>query len=208
MNIISRILSTLLHPLLMPVYGIFIIFFHTYLLVLNLPFKLFILAGVFLFTCIIPALCIYILYKIKAISSVTLNDRKDRLYPYIICQLSYISCCRSSSATAAIMGNPGLFLGAAISVIISIIINRWWKISAHLAGIGGVVALIYFLTGSQLMLPSFPLFLIVLWTLLAGALGSARIYMGRHTLGQVLAGFANGFFWVYICTAFLLKYQL
>jgi hypothetical protein len=102
----------------------------------------------------------------------------------------------------------GLFLGAAISVIISIIINRWWKISAHLAGIGGVVALIYFLTGSQLMLPSFPLFLIVLWTLLAGALGSARIYMGRHTLGQVLAGFANGFFWVYICTAFLLKYQL
>lgn len=208
MNIISRILSTLLHPLLMPVYGIFIIFFHTYLLVLNLPFKLFILAGVFLFTCIIPALCIYILYKIKAISSVTLNDRKDRLYPYIICLLSYISCALFLISQAMPLWVTGLFLGAAISVIISIIINRWWKISAHLAGIGGVVALIYFLTGSQLMLPSFPLFLIVLWTLLAGALGSARIYMGRHTLGQVLAGFANGFFWVYICTAFLLKYQL
>ncbi len=208
MNIISRILSTLLHPLLMPVYGIFIIFFHTYLLVLNLPFKLFILAGVFLFTCIIPALCIYILYKIKAISSVTLNDRKDRLYPYIICLLSYISCALFLISHAMPLWVTGLFLGAAISVIISIIINRWWKISAHLAGIGGVVALIYFLTGSQLMLPSFPLFLIVLWTLLAGALGSARIYMGRHTLGQVLAGFANGFFWVYICTAFLLKYQL
>lgn len=34
--------------------------------------------------------------------------------------------------------------------------------------------------------------------LLAGAVCSARVVMGRHTLGQVAAGFLNGFLWVAI----------
>ncbi len=34
--------------------------------------------------------------------------------------------------------------------------------------------------------------------ILAGAVMTARVYLGRHTLWQVLAGCANGFICVYL----------
>ena len=40
----------------------------------------------------------------------------------------------------------------------------------------------------------------VVWVLLAGILGSARVWLGRHTVGQVMAGYAVGFLSVYLLT--------
>ena len=36
--------------------------------------------------------------------------------------------------------------------------------------------------------------------ILAGIVGTSRLILNCHTLGQVLAGTLNGFFWVFILT--------
>ena len=76
------------------------------------------------------------------------------------------------------------------------VINRWWKISVHSAGIAGLVAMQLHLLLYDYSLPSTFAWLLVA-VALAGMLGSARIWLGRHTLGQVLAGYAVGFCAVY-----------
>ena len=65
-----------------------------------------------------------------------------------------------------------------------------WKISLHLTGMGAVVALLVVMNvvgvGNMLV----PLMVAILC---AGALASARLYLGCHNGWQVLAGFCGGF---------------
>ena len=75
--------------------------------------------------------------------------------------------------------------------------NLWWKISAHSAGFGGIIALLLFMQTDGVQ--AFNLIWITCAViLLAGLVGSARLYLERHTLGQVAVGFLNGYFCVKI----------
>ena len=77
------------------------------------------------------------------------------------------------------------------------IVNRWWKISAHAAALGGIVALLFRIVASH-----YALFNMNVWLsgaiIVTGMVMTARVYLGRHTLWQVLAGCANGFLCVYL----------
>jgi len=85
-------------------------------------------------------------------------------------------------------------------VLIMALINLKWKISAHMAGIGGVVALIYQI--HAMGLSAFDLlWLLCLAVLVAGALGSARLALKRHNTWQVLAGAVVGF----LCVSLTMK---
>ena len=69
--------------------------------------------------------------------------------------------------------------------------DRWWKISAHMAGMAGVVALIYNM--HVLTTEAFNLiWVLTVAVVLCGLLGSARMILGRHSLNQVVAGAVNG----------------
>ena len=83
--------------------------------------------------------------------------------------------------------------GGALACAVSFVVNLKWKISAHMAGVSGIVALLFELHSPASRLEAFDLSWI-LWVsiLLAGMLGSSRMVLGRHTLGQVLAGAVNG----------------
>ena len=75
------------------------------------------------------------------------------------------------------------------------------KISKHITGIEGVIAFIERLRMDGLA--AFNIYwLVCAIIILAGILGTSRIYMNRHTFWQVVAGFANG----YICVYFVSKF--
>ena len=83
-------------------------------------------------------------------------------------------------------------VGSAVTVLIMALINLKWKISAHMAGIGGVVALVYQIHVQGLS--AFDLFWMLCITIMvAGLLGSARLVLNRHDAWQVLAGVVVGF---------------
>lgn len=83
-------------------------------------------------------------------------------------------------------------LGASVALAITVVVNRWWKISAHATAIGGLVALSIVLS----MLPDMPLsmvWLVASTFLAAGITCTARLILQCHTPAQVYLGFANGF---------------
>ena len=90
------------------------------------------------------------------------------------------------------------FCGGAIAGAINLIINFKWKISAHAAGMAGVAAIL--LRMAHELPDTANITWLVIWLILTGILGASRIWLRRHTLSQVLAGYLNGFLCVWLMT--------
>ena len=180
MKLLATILSTIFHPLLMPTYGIAIALYTSYMRVFGDRLLGIIVIGVLLTTCILPSLGIFILYKTGHISDFRLHNRT---VCYIACYLYLYR-----------FGIPNWILsfiaGAIVSLIISLFINRYWKISAHMVAAGAMAVLVFLMSIYRLMLTPYIFPLQITIILLAGLIGSSRILLNRHTIGQVGAGFA------------------
>ena len=197
---LARFASAMLSPMLMPTYGVLLVLWTSYMSSLDLGLRVTILLVIFGITCILPMFFIAMLHQFKIIKDKRLISSKERLYPYIFALLCYIGACFYLDHVHA----PKWFImfcaGGTLAVVVSLVVNLWWKISAHMAGICGIVALIYYM--HLQMLEAFSLlWVMVVAVLLAGALGSARIILKRHTFWQVMAGAANG----YICVKLMMS---
>lgn len=196
---LSTAVSWLMSPLLMPVYGIVLVFMLTLYSYVPMGVKLgftLIVAGV---TIILPMLTVLLLKHLGMVSEIGLNNQKERTLPYLIT----ILCMGGTGVFLAIKGFPlwvvMFYAGGALAGLIEAIINNWWKISAHAAGVAGLVAMLVRMSHTPMVNPDVLTWLIVA-VACAGLTGSARLWLGRHTLGQVLAGYAVGFCSVYFLT--------
>ncbi|MDO5571507.1 MAG: hypothetical protein Q4F97_08615 [Bacteroidales bacterium] len=199
MKYISHFFSTILHPLLMPLYGALILLYYVSFGILPPKLQLTGILIVALSTLVIPALGIFTLYIFNVVKSMSLYARKDRLYPYIITLMCYSFCAlvfyRMNFPTYIV----GVIIGGFISLFIDSIITLFWKISAHMTGIGGLLAVSTIIYQTNYI----PLYLYLGIIVLAGILGTSRIYLKCHTLGQVLSGTINGFVCIYFSTLYL-----
>ena len=89
MKFLARFFSTILHPLFMPYYGITLIFIFSYMQIYPAQIKLTVALSILGLTGLLPGIGIFALYKFKQIQSVGLNNRKERLIPYLITVISY-----------------------------------------------------------------------------------------------------------------------
>ena len=192
MNKLASLLSTVFHPLLMPTYGIAIALYTSYMRIFGDRLLGIVIVGVLLTTCILPSLGIYILYKLGHISDFRLHERTERTIPYLINFACYVACYLYLYRFGIPSWIIAFIAGAIVALIISLFINRYWKISAHMVAAGSMVTLVFLMSFYSLMLTPYILPLQIASVLLAGAIGSSRILLKRHTLGQVGAGFALG----------------
>lgn len=196
---VSHFLSWVLVPMLMPVYGTLMAF---NLSILNFAptyqkwiFTLIVAA----INIMVPALAILLLKRLGVVNDVDLNQRRERTVPYIV----VILCMAATAIFFWIKGAPiwlvMFFAGGAAAGIIELSVNFRWKISAHSAGIAGIVALLIRILQTGVAMPSTLAWLMVTIAL-TGLLGSARIWLGRHTIWQVAGGMTVGFCCVYFLT--------
>jgi hypothetical protein len=195
--ILPRIISIVLHPFFMAVYGVCLLFVYTdFKFIFAGQFLVFI-APVFVFTLLIPVNIIYILKRMGLIKDYDLKDRKDRLGPFVAILLCYILLFYYFYSAGMYIWFLALLLAPCILIIISAIITIYWKISAHMMGIGGliggVLSVCYFVKGTN------PYVLFIVLFILAGCLGTARLILKRHTPAQVYAGFLLGFTITALC---------
>ncbi|MDY9919312.1 putative membrane protein [Proteiniphilum saccharofermentans] len=191
MKSIAHLISTIFQPLLMPIYGVMLLFVYTYFGVTYLQQFWLIITPVILFSFAIPAILIFMLYKIGVISDLSLKVRRERIYPYIITLLSYSVMIFFYYR----MNMPPWFLMIMVSsvaiMLVAILITLKWKISAHMFGIGGLIggamSVSYFVEHSN------PYFMFMGLFIIAGLVGTSRLILKRHTLAQVIAGFLLGF---------------
>jgi hypothetical protein len=189
---LSRFLSNALSPLLMPTYGVLVALWASVLCLLPAGSRVAVLLVCMGITCILPLIFLNVLRHFKLVKDLHVEQRQQRLLPYLFSALCYgvaayyLYYCHSPQWFIMFM------VGSAVTVLIMAFINLKWKISAHMAGIGGVVALIY-----QIHVQGLSAFdmvwLLCLSILVAGILGSARLVLKRHDSWQVLAGAVVGF---------------
>ena len=200
---LSEFLSFAGHPLLMTSVIMAVILYFSPELIgsVSIESRYQIIGLFFILTFIMPVLNITILRFSSNISSFTLEDRKERFLPYLFTAIFY----GTTAWFILFHFEMGLyitviFLSVFAVLLLSMIINFFWKISVHGAGVWGAVGIFLALNMKSPDNALFwPLFIIIL---LAGAVSSSRLYLGAHTPLQVymggLLGFIVCFFPVYI----------
>ena len=195
----SKILSFVFHPVLMPTYAILLLLYFSKVFSQFMPIeqKTHLINLTLIFTLLLPLLGVFLLKKLKIVSSIYMENQKERKWPLLIAISSYYLLFRMFEFLYIHPIIIKLVLGAMLILFLAVIISNFWKISLHMLGIGGVfgafLAFQYLFGGK--------LFLIILLLLCSGLVAYARLNENAHTLKQVYLGFLVG-----TCAEFLIFY--
>lgn len=203
---VSNFLSWIFVPLMMPVYGAIIAFTLSILSFNMLSVRMLFIGLVAGINLMLPISVIIILKRVGVLSDYGVNRRSERSLPYLIGIVCLIATAVLLYFKHAPLWFVAFYVGGALAGIIELLVNLRWKISAHAAGVAGVVALLSYLVLYDFTLPSAFGWLVGA-VAIAGLVGSARILLGKHSVWQVLAGYAVGFAAVYI-PLLILAYHL
>jgi hypothetical protein len=208
-NRIATFLSVVFHPLIITTYLFTVLFLVTPDLTgvsaLELPAIGSLLLLIFLNTFIAPSVIIYYLHRFGIISSMHVENLRERRLPYLISIIIYGLSTYMFGWKLQPIGELApqisIILGSVtFSLIIVALVSLFWKISAHATGIGGVIgiftALLMRFDEPALLTP----LLVVI--LIGGVLMSARLQLNAHTPAQILAGVVSGIM-IGVSTVFL-----
>ena len=198
----AKLISLVMVPMFMPVVSMCFLLFLTDLRIMPYADKITLLLITLAFNTVAPMLIIGGMKIIGLIKDVGLNNRRDRLLPYIIIILGLLATIFYLRAQQAPQWMWGTYAGAAVASFICCCINFWWKISAHATAAAGVIAslAVIAVTGNAVVDTHWWIFGACLLT---GLMGTARVFMQRHTDLQVLAGYVCGYCSVYFTTMLL-----
>ena len=185
----ARVISAIFTPFSIPFLAFLILFLFSYLRIMPIQYKLIVLGVVYCFTILMPTLIIFLFRKINGFSPEDLGERKRRFMPFLLTITSYVFCLVMMHRLNIPWYMTGIILAALIMMVICIVVNLKWKLSEHMAGVGAIVG---GLVSFSALFGYTPVWWLCLFILIAGVLGTARIILQHHTLGEVLVGFAVG----------------
>jgi hypothetical protein len=192
--LVSKIISVVFHPLLMPTYGLFIIFNSgTHFDLIPVEGQRLIYIMVFLSTVVIPVSIIPFLINLKVVSNFSLEKGRERFVPLLITTFSFFFAYQliSKLSHSLVHFIEMMLLASSILVFVCFLISLRWKISAHLIGIGGLFGAMYFFAVFYVANISL---VIAGLCLSSGFVAYARLHLGAHNPAQVYAGFFAGLF--------------
>lgn len=204
MKYLSALISWVFHPLFLLSYAmILLMLIDPYLFgIQHFSEGIKFILPVFVSTVIIPAFAIVMMKQLGMIKSIELGDKMDRTGPFIVTGIFYLWLFKNLYTNNTLPDLITCFtLGSTITLFACFIINIITKISIHAAAIAGfsvMVAILcveYFNAGRALELGQLviPLPLVLFGSLiLAGLVGTARLYLKAHSLSQVLSGYLIG----------------
>ena len=140
-------------------------------------------------TFLLPLLNALLLLKFNIISSLEMKTRQERKIPYLISSIFYFAESYFLMNTDVPVLIKALMFGATLLVVSVLLINLFWKISAHMAGIGGLCGMM--LAISYRLQINLLLVIVVLF-LIAGLVAFSRLKLRAHNPAQVYAGFLLG----------------
>lgn len=198
MRLLAHALSALLHPLWMPTVLVALgLWIDPHIAMGLVPQGLWILCGmVLVMTGFFPLTSVLLMQRSGLVSHLTLPEREERLPVYVLALIYYGMAYWLLRRTLVHPALLGFFFGALLALLLVLLINLRWKISAHTTALGGVTG---GLLGMMVLHGVDAGGLLVLVLLLLGALGSARLLVSDHTPAQVYAGALLGAACVFAC---------
>ncbi|NJM15228.1 MAG: phosphatase PAP2 family protein [Bacteroidales bacterium] len=186
----ANYISYIFNPLIMPTLGIFILFNSGSIIdFTSFEVKRAVYIITLLGTFALPLSFIPLFLYNKVINTVMIQERTERIIPLLITSVTYLVAYFVAAKIPVALIVKKFILSTALSVFIICIITIKWKISVHMASIGGVVGLIMSLI-IRLNLDLLPYLMVALF--IAGLMASSRLRLNAHKPLEVYAGFLLG----------------
>jgi hypothetical protein len=215
LRIVARIVSFLFHPLLIPTYMLMLLLVvNPYIFGVNSlgdELSRLLLLRIFLSTFLIPMVAITMLRTTGLIGSLDMQDKKERIGPYIITGVFYLWMTRNFIGSELVPTAYTTFmLGATIALFLAFFINVFSKISAHTVGMGTLLGMVVI----TMFLFSYDTFAVAGWNLnmnivlivavlLAGLVGTARQILHPYHPNDLYGGYLVGLFSQIIALRFI-----
>jgi hypothetical protein len=187
---LARIISIIFHPLLIPVYGMAIIF-SAPTLYSYIPYevKRLVVLIVLVNNVLLPLSLIPFFVHSRMIGSWTMAERQDRVIPLIINTTLYIVTSYILFRFTVPHFLKSYILAVGSLSLIATLINLKWKISLHSIGAGLLLSLVLMLS-IRMYTPL--IWYIIPSSIAAGLVLSSRLKLKIHTPWQVWCGFFTG----------------
>ncbi len=195
----ALILSMVFTPFYLPIAGLVALFLFSYMSIFPWYYKLQVLILVYLFTILLPTVMIHVYRRYQGWTLIELGHRERRMVPYAISILCYFACVYVMERFHMPHFMGAIVVAALIVQIVCAIINVWWKVSEHTAAIGGMGGALFAFAE---YLDFNPVWWLSLVFVVAGLMGTSRMILRQHSLGQVVGGFWIGF----VCAAFAILF--
>ena len=167
------------------------------------------LCFLFLMAVIFPLVTVFVMYKNKTISSISMPKRKERLPVLALVGIYYLMTYyifQYWNATMLNLFHPYLsFLFAGVFLLLLlIIVTLFWKISIHSASISGLCGgmMAESLIAQPVSSQEEVLLINTILLILIGIVSFSRIHLKAHTLYQTIAGVILGFSLVFTLVFF------
>lgn len=189
-RIAAKIISYIFHPLFVPLYvGLFLVY----------EVRLFndrtdwqqkiILAQFFIYYTFFPFMTTLLSKALGFVQSVYLKTQKDRILPYIVCEIFYFWAWyvfrNLHFPKEVVMFALGVFLACSLGLIF----NSYIKISMHTISLGVICA--FFLLASTMTSTSYGIYISIAF-FTAGLTATARLIDSNHSQKEIYLGFFAG----------------
>lgn len=161
--------------------------------------KRFILLVVFLTTCILPLLSVAVL-SLNPRFNLAMPNSRDRLVPLLSASVFYYLGFVLLRKVQAVPEFKLFMLASVLVIVVLLVVSLKWKISNHMAAVGGLTGTLFALAFRNGVNPVYSVLIVVL---LSGLIGTARLILGKHNLQQIIAGYGLGFFVLYLVFYFV-----
>lgn len=195
-----KIISTILHPIVIPTIGVML-----YFLLISNNFmgdqKFMVLSVVFIFTYLVPLLILILFKKLRIIKNYQTESIGERKLPVALMVALFYILGNTMDKAPNLRDLGLLFYATGIGLLI-IYILFFFKVKAsiHLLSLGLTAG--FFMVLSSIYSQSFLIVIMVIF-LLSGILASARLHLKMHTTKEIYIGFFLGVFTPIILNYFL-----
>ena len=188
----SRFFSVFFHPVFMPLLIVCLYINLTGLDCWGITRKdtLVLYFILFFFSVLIPVISLFYLIKQKSVSSIEMENKKERPKPlFITCVSMFLGgvfiIFLANNTWVAIRS---VYLSFCFIILVSAIISKYWKISLHMLGCGGVCGALLILYLQNIT----NIYVLLLFLILSFIVAIARIKENAHNKLQVYIGFLVG----------------
>jgi hypothetical protein len=188
---LAKIISLIFHPLLVPTYGLLLLFsINSYLTFqLATKAKVILILMIFTSTVVTPLVLFTILKRRFLITDFFMKTKEERLFPYLSLTIIYFLLYLLLSKTGLPAVFSFLLLTTTLVSLVIFFINLRWMISVHTAAMGGLIALVI---GLSYKLQADLHLLTGIVILCSGMVGFARLKTNSHKNSEVYSGYLVG----------------
>jgi len=197
---LAKLLSRLLHPIFIPTITLSIISIKfVNIIILSNQLDI-IIVGVMIFTLLFPLLSILYLLYTDRIKSLQIEERKERILPITITiiwmLIGYYFLANILDYAPRI---KTIYLGMIATLFTTLLITKYWKISLHMAAIGGCFGVFLAIQSIYGGVINY----VILILMLSGLLGYSRAILKAHNMQQIYSGFCLGVFMMIVFVSYL-----